>query len=64
MGMNNNERLKTVSNMNQWLFDIPELNKRVELTCFDDGRVTRTVFPIRRMKREKIYGSSTDGLLF
>lgn len=33
--------------MNQWKFDIPELNERVELTCYDDGRVTRSVFPIR-----------------
>ena len=34
--------------MNQWLFDIPELNERVELTCYDDGRVTRAVYPIKR----------------
>lgn len=34
--------------VNQWLFDIPELNERVELTCFDDGRVIKTVFPIQR----------------
>ena len=24
---------------NQWLFDIPELNVRVELTCYDNGVV-------------------------
>ena len=34
--------------MNQWLFDIPELNERIELTCYDDGRVTRSVFPIKK----------------
>lgn len=25
---------------NQWLFDIPELNARIELTCDDEGVVT------------------------
>lgn len=25
---------------NQWLFDIPELSLRVELTCYDNGNVT------------------------
>ncbi len=24
---------------NQWLFDIPELNVRIELTCYDNGVV-------------------------
>lgn len=33
--------------MNQWLFDIPELKQRVELTCYDDGRVTRAEYLIR-----------------
>ena len=33
--------------MNQWLFDIPELNERITLTCYDDGRVTGSVFHIK-----------------
>lgn len=33
---------------NQWLFDIPELCLRIELTCDDKGRVTEMEYPIRR----------------
>lgn len=29
--------------VNQWLFDIPELGIRVELTCWDSGIVTEEV---------------------
>lgn len=32
---------------NQWLFDIPELDTRVELTCNDNGNVTVTEYPMR-----------------
>ena len=32
---------------NQWLFDIVELNKRVELTCDDKGNVTVTEYPMK-----------------
>ena len=27
---------------NQWLFDIPEINLKFRLTCYDDGRVRET----------------------
>ena len=33
--------------VNQWLFDIPELNTRVELTCDNDGNVTVAEYPMR-----------------
>lgn len=39
--------------MNQWLFDIPELDERITLTCYDDGRVTSSVFHIK-MKGEYV----------
>lgn len=32
---------------NQWLFDIPELNTRVELTCDMTGNVTVTEYPMK-----------------
>lgn len=31
---------------NQWLFDIPELGKRIELTCNEKGVVTEFHYPI------------------
>ena len=31
---------------NQWLFDIPELNVKVELTCNNKGAVTELRYPI------------------
>ena len=30
--------------MNQWLFDIPELKLRVELTCIENGNVEECIF--------------------
>lgn len=33
--------------LNQWLFDIPELKTRVELTCDDKGNVTVTEYPMK-----------------
>ena len=30
--------------MNQWLFDIPELKIRVELTCKENGNVEEYIF--------------------
>lgn len=36
---------------NQWLFDIPELNTRVELTCDTRGNVTVTEYPINRKEK-------------
>ena len=33
--------------VNQWLFDIPELNTRIELTCDDKGNVTVTEYPMK-----------------
>lgn len=36
---------------NQWLFDIPELDKRIELTCYDDGRVTKSEYPLEAINR-------------
>lgn len=32
---------------NQWLFDISELNTRIELTCDAKGNVTVTEYPMR-----------------
>lgn len=32
--------------INQWLFDIPELGVKVELTCSDKGAVTEMRYPI------------------
>ena len=32
---------------NQWLFDIPDLNARIELTCDVNGNVTVTEYPMR-----------------
>lgn len=32
--------------MNQWKFDIPELNQRITITCYNDGRVTSSAFVI------------------
>ena len=32
---------------NQWLFDIPELNTRVELACDNKGNVTVTEYPMK-----------------
>ena len=32
---------------NQWLFDIPELNTRVELTCDMNGRVSVQEYQMR-----------------
>lgn len=37
--------------MNQWLFDIPELKIRVELTCYDDGRVAKAEYPFEVINR-------------
>lgn len=37
--------------MNQWLFDIPELKARIELTCYDDGRVVKAEYPFEVIKR-------------
>lgn len=31
---------------NQWLFDIPELKVKIELTCDEKGNVTEFRFPI------------------
>ena len=31
---------------NQWLFDIPELGVKVELTCDDKGKVSELRYPI------------------
>lgn len=31
---------------NQWLFDIPKLSMRVELTCNDKGVVTEQIYKI------------------
>lgn len=36
---------------NQWLFDIPELNTRVELTCDTSGNVTVIEYPINRKEK-------------
>lgn len=33
---------------NQWLFDIPELGVRVELTCNDLGDVTEQQFKLKK----------------
>lgn len=30
---------------NQWLFDIPEWNARIELTCDDEGNITEQRYP-------------------
>ena len=32
---------------NQWLFDIPELGVRIELTCDDRGEIHQVEYPIR-----------------
>lgn len=32
--------------INQWLFDIPELDIKVELTCNDKGAVSEIKYPI------------------
>ena len=31
---------------NQWLFDIPELGVKIELTCDEDGKVTVVQYPM------------------
>lgn len=31
---------------NQWLFDIPELGVKIELTCDDNGNVTEEQYPM------------------
>ncbi len=33
---------------NQWLFDIPEIGIRVELTCDDKGRVVEEKYPLSK----------------
>lgn len=37
--------------LNQWLFDIKELGMRIELTCYDDGRVTKAEYPLELINR-------------
>lgn len=32
---------------NQWLFDIPELGVRIELTCNDNGQISEIKYPLR-----------------
>lgn len=31
---------------NKWLFDIPELDVKIELTCDDNGKVTVVQYPM------------------
>ena len=31
---------------NQWLFDIPSLGQKIELTCDDNGKVSEIRYPI------------------
>ena len=38
---------------NQWLFDIPELNVRVKLTCDKDGNVFEEVYNLTTLKRDR-----------
>lgn len=40
--------------MNQWLFDIPELGVRVELTCNDKGEVREQRFKLAKYA-DKVY---------
>lgn len=37
--------------INQWLFDIPVLDKRIELTCRDNGKIEKTEYPLEAIKR-------------
>ena len=34
---------------NQWLFDIPELGSRIEITCNDKGVVTETRYELKKV---------------
>ena len=36
---------------NQWLFDIPDLDVRVKLTCDKDGNVFEEVYNLTTLKR-------------
>ncbi|MGN1216982.1 MAG: hypothetical protein ACI4TD_03290 [Phocaeicola sp.] len=35
-------------NVNQWLYDIPSIGYRIEITCDDNGNVTENRYPIEK----------------
>lgn len=49
--------------INQWLFDIPELDLKVELTCDEDGEITEQRYTLP-MDIEEIYEILKDETSF